>query len=252
MTTELPDSNYTLEVIGFNIESCLAAQEAGAGRIELCGSPGEGGSTPSFGLIHAARKHLRIPVYVMIRPRGGDFLYSDAEFETMIQEIEVCKQAGIDGIVTGLLDSSGNIDIGRCRRLINRAFPLGATFHRAFDWVSNPLQALEDVIGLGFERILTSGLQPKAIDALPLLRKLVIQADERISIMPGSGVRPDNIQKIAEETGARELHSSASLQVKSGMAYYNTSMQEEVKYAGVDQQAVREMAGILSDMSREP
>ncbi len=198
-----------LEIIGFNIESCLAAQEAGADRIELCASPGEGGTTPSYGFIKSAREKLQIDLYVMIRPRGGDFLYSDEDFEMMKLDAEFCKKSGCDGIVTGILTADGKVDKKRCKELIDLAYPLEATFHRAFDRVENPFEALEDIIGLGFERILTSGLKPKAIENTGLLAELINKAGGRIIIMPGSGINAENIISIAETTGAKEFHSSA-------------------------------------------
>ena len=184
--------HFKLEVIGFNIESCVAAQEAGANRIELCASPGEGGTTPSYAFIKAAREKLSIGLYAMIRPRGGDFLYSDDDFEIMKKDVILCKQAGCNGIVTGVLTKDGKVDAKRCSELIELAYPLEATFHRAFDRVKDPAAELETIISLGFERILTSGLRPKAIEAVDLLSQLIKQADERIIIMPD----PASIRKI--------------------------------------------------------
>src|SRR6185437_9496957 len=181
-----------LEIIGFNIESCVAAQKAGANRIELCAGPGEGGVTPSYAFIKTAREKLHIDLYVMIRPREGDFLFSNEEFDMMKTDVSICKELGCNGIVTGILTSDGKVDKERCKQLIELAYPMEATFHRAFDRVADPFEALEDIIELGFERILTSGLKPKAIDALELLSQLIKQSDERIIIMPGSGVTAEN------------------------------------------------------------
>lgn len=241
--------SYTLEIIGFNIESCIGAQRAGAQRIELCASPGEGGTTPSYGFIKAARAILQIPLYVMIRPRGGDFLYSTAEFSLIKDEIEVCKQLGCEGIVTGMLTREGNIDMEKGKRIMEWAFPMKVTFHRAFDRVADPRLALEDVISLGCERILTSGCKPKASEAIPLLKDLVDRAGDRISIMPGSGVNPQNIRDIARQTGAKEFHSSASVLQLSNMDYHNPSMQKDLQYTSVNEEAVEEMIRILDSLN---
>lgn len=237
-----------LEIIGFNIESCIAAQEAGASRIELCDNPTEGGTTPSYGFIKAAREKLSIDLYVMIRPRGGDFLYSDAEFEIMMQDIGMCKNLGCDGVVLGILTPGGNVDKKRCRQLIEYAYPLGVTFHRAFDRAKDPLQSMEDVIEIGCERILTSGLRLKAIDGIALLKKLIQQADDRIIIMPGSGVNADNIMQIAESTGAVEFHSSASIFLNSEMKYVNELMNEKMQHIVVNKEEVRKMVGLLNSL----
>jgi len=237
-----------LEIIGFNIESCIAAQEAGASRIELCDNPTEGGTTPSYGFIKAAREKLSIDLYVMIRPRGGDFLYSDAEFEIMMQDIGMCKNLGCDGVVLGILAPGGNVDKKRCRQLIEYAYPLGVTFHRAFDRAKDPLQSMEDVIEIGCERILTSGLRLKAIDGIALLKKLIQQADDRIIIMPGSGVNADNIMQIAESTGAVEFHSSASIFLNSEMKYVNELMDEKMQHIVVNKEEVRKMVGLLNSL----
>ena len=235
-----------LEIIGFNIESCIAAQNAGADRIELCDGPGEGGTTPSYGFIKAAREVLDIDLYVMIRPRGGDFLYSNEEFEIMKTDVAVCKEIGCDGIVFGILTTEGKVDKKRCKEIIELAYPLEATFHRAFDRVADPFEALEDVIELGFERILTSGLKPKAEEGRQTIFELISKADDRIIIMPGSGITSENIISIAESTGARELHSSASFFEESKMEYHNQLM-DELKRVTVNGNAVKKMADLLKE-----
>ena len=240
-----------LEIIGFNIESCIAAQEAGADRIELCAGPGEGGTTPSYAFIKAAREKLKIDLYVMIRPRGGDFLYSDEDFEMMKEDVKVCKAFGCDGIVTGILTADGEVDKKRCRELIEIAYPLEATFHRAFDRVKEPMQALEDIIELGFERILTSGLKPKAIESTELLNKLIKQSDGRIIIMPGSGVNAENIISIAESTGATEFHSSATIYKESKMDFINDAMNETLQHVSVNKEEVKQMRKLLDEFSQK-
>ncbi|HXR85126.1 MAG TPA: copper homeostasis protein CutC [Hanamia sp.] len=240
-----------LEIIGFNIESCIAAQEGGANRIELCVGSGEGGTTPSNAFIKAAREKLHIDLYVMIRPRGGDFLYSDEDFEIMKNDIAVCKQFGCDGIVTGILTTDGKVDKKRCKELIDLAYPLEATFHRAFDRVSDPFEALEDIIESGFERILTSGLKPKAIESTELLSQLIKQSDERIIIMPGSGITVENIITIAQRTGAAEFHSSASFLQDSKMDYVNPQMNESLNHVTVKQDEVKKMVQLLGEYNKK-
>lgn len=236
-----------LEIIGFNIESCVTAQEGGASRIELCAGPGEGGTTPSYAFIKSARENLHIQLYVMIRPRGGDFLFSDEDFQLMKNDIEVCKQFNCDGIVTGILTKDGKVDKKRSKELIELAYPMEATFHRAFDRVKDPFESLEDVIELGFERILTSGLQPKATDGVQLLSQLIKQSDGRISIMPGSGITSQNIISIAETTGATEFHSSASVLKESKMEYINANMNESLNYVSVNIEEVKKMVQLLEE-----
>jgi copper homeostasis protein len=236
-----------LEIIGFNIESCIAAQEAGAHRIELCDNPSDGGTTPSYGFIKAARKKLSIGLYVMIRPRGGDFIYSDDEFEIMKTDIEMCRQYGCDGVVIGLLKKDGSIDKKRCSELIDLAYPLGVTFHRAFDRAKDPFRALEDVIETGCERILTSGQQPKAVDGAQIIKELITAAEDRIIIMPGSGVNAGNIISLLENTRAIEFHSSAGIYSESKMNYINHSMNEDLKHVTVDKDEVIKMVKLLKE-----
>jgi copper homeostasis protein len=234
-----------LEIIGFNIESCIAAQEAGADRIELCDSPSDGGTTPSYGMIQSARKNLSIQLYVMIRPRGGDFFFSDHEFEIMKADIGVCKKLGCDGVVIGMLKKNGGIDKVKCDELVNLAYPLGVTFHRAFDRAKDPFGALEDIIDIGCERILTSGQQPKAVDGAQMINELVSRANDRIIIMPGSGIDPGNIISMAKKTGAEEFHSSARLYAESNMEYTNALMDESLKNIGVNKNEVIKMVELL-------
>jgi copper homeostasis protein len=198
-----------LEICSFNLRSALLAQEAGAHRIELCASPEEGGTTPGPGTLRTARERLHIELYPIIRPRGGDFVYSDEEYRSMVRDLEFCKTVGCNGVVIGLLNPDGTIDKPRSARLVELAYPLGVTFHRAFDAAADPLAALEDIISIGCERILSSGQQPTAPEGVELLAELVRKADDRILIMPGSGIRARNIAEMAEKTGAKEFHSSA-------------------------------------------
>ena len=237
---------FLLEVIGFNIESCTLAQEAGANRIELCDGPDEGGTTPSYGFIKAARKKLNIDLYPIIRPRGGDFLYTDDEFEIMKTDILVCKKLGCDGVVTGSLNADGTIDKTRCSQLVEIAFPMGVTFHRAFDRTKDPFTALEDIIECGFERILTSGLEPDAMQGACLIASLIEKADERIVIMPGSGIRSDNIGEIANRTKAHEFHTSARINSNSRMDFLQQGLKETLQSVSVDTEEVKKIRTILS------
>ncbi len=240
--------NFKLEVIGFNIESCVIAQAAGAHRIELCDNPGEGGTTPSYGFIKAARENLQIELFPIIRPRGGDFLYSDAEFEVMKTDVKICKELGCDGVVIGMLNTDGSVDKERCKELVALAYPMGVTFHRAFDRVSNSSQALEDIIEIGCERILTSGLHPNALNGADTIAALIKQADEKIIIMPGSGVRSDNIIEIAEKTGAVEFHTSARMNIESKMNYKNEEMKESLLSVTADEQEIKNIIANLKSL----
>ena len=239
---------FKLEVIGFNIESCILAQSAGAYRIELCDNPGEGGTTPSYGFIKAAREKLLIELYPIIRPRGGDFLYTDAEFEVMRTDVKICKELGCDGVVMGILNSDGSVDKDRCRQLVALAYPMGVTFHRAFDRVANTSQALEDIIEIGCERILTSGLQPTALEGAETIAALIKQAAERIIIMPGSGVRSENIIELVKKTAAVEFHTSARMNIDSKMEYKNEAMKESLKSVSVDIVEIKNIITILKSL----
>jgi copper homeostasis protein len=237
---------FVLEVIGFNIESCSIAQAAGAHRIELCDNPGEGGTTPSYGFIKAARKNLLIDLYPIIRPRGGDFFYTDEEFEIMKADVKICKELGCDGVVIGILNADGTVDKKRCGQLVELAYPLTVTFHRAFDRVNDPFKALEDIIDIGCERILTSGLQSTASAGAETISALIKQADERIVIMPGSAVRSDNIKELAEKTGATEFHTSARINIGSKMDYSNALMKENLLSVSADVTEIKKIIKILS------
>jgi len=214
-----------LEIIGFTIEGCLIAQNAGAHRIELCDCPADGGTTASYGFIKKAREKLQIELFPIIRPRGGDFFYSDNEFEIMKSDVKLCKDLGCDGIVIGMLTKDNQVDKKGNALLVDLAYPLGVTFHRAFDRTADAFEALEDIIEIGCERILTSGQKTNAFDGIELIKQLVAKADDRIIIMPGSGVRSDNISAIAASTGAVEFHSSARVQLENKISVD----QEEIK-----------------------
>lgn len=216
--------NPILEICTGDIDSVRAAVEGGASRIELCSALSEGGVTPSLGLLKEARRFEGLLIHVLIRPRGGDFLYSPAEVDCMAGDVKAAIEAGADGVVIGALLPDGSIDIDTCRRLIECADGRNVTFHRAFDMCSDPESALETVISLGCNRILTSGCAPTAKEGIPMLRKLIKLAGERLTILPGGGVNPDNAALIMRETGCRELHASAKHSVASLMAYRNPAV----------------------------
>lgn len=217
---------FKFEICANSVESCLAAQEGGADRVELCARIPEGGTTPSYGEIKLARKLLtKTKLHVIIRPRGGDFLYTPLELERMEEDIRICRELGVDGVVFGCLTEEGEIDREANRRLVELARPMSVTFHRAFDRTADPMKALEDIISLGCNRILTSGQQPKAIDGISLLAQLEKKLKEYplppIQLLAGSGVNEENIRQIFDATGIHEYHFSARVNVVSKMKHYN-------------------------------
>ena len=212
---------YKFEICANSVASCKAAQDGGADRVELCAGIPEGGTTPSFGMIRNARENIGIGLNVIIRPRGGDFLYSEDEIQEMVYDIETARSAGADGLVFGCLCPDGTVDMKAMKTLMEAAGDTPVTFHRAFDHTSDPLQALEDIISLGCVRILTSGCRPTALEGVQLLAELVQKAGDRIIIMPGCGVNEKNIAEIAKLSGAREFHFSAREPVESGMQFRN-------------------------------
>jgi copper homeostasis protein len=218
MTPNLPIS---VEIVVDCVASARAAERGGATRLELCSSLIEGGVTPSAGLIELTRAAVSIGVFVMIRPRGGDFYYDAEEFEIMQRDIAAAKRLGADGVVFGLLDVNGNIDIVRTRELVELARPLGVTFHRAFDMTPDLFRALEDICGAGVDRLLTSGGEQTAPQGSVTIAKLVEKAQGRIAIMPGSGIKPENARALVEQTGVRELHAGLRTSLPSPMLHRN-------------------------------
>ena len=208
-----------IEIAVFSLEAAIAAFNAGAERIELCSAPAEGGLTPSAATMRLARKYVKIPIHVMIRPREGDFCYSAREFEAMLLDIAAAKMVGMEGIVAGVLNPDGSVDEKRTAILVDAAAPMNVTFHRAFDMTKDQDEALEAIIYAGCARILTSGGQQTAPQGIEKLAELVKKAGDRISIMPGSGVNLGNIKHIAEITGAKEIHLSARSFVPGKMKF---------------------------------
>ncbi len=225
----------------------MTAQAAGAHRIELCNNEAAGGTTPSYGFIKTARQKLSIPLYPIIRPRGGNFCYGEDEIKIMKADILQCKALGCDGVVLGILDSSGNVDKEKCARLIYLAYPMEVTFHRAFDAVTDQVKSLEDIISLGCERVLTSGGKASAAEGTANIEALVKQANGRIIVMPGSGIRAANILDIAKKTGATEFHSSAKIFLQSGQQGYAAAASDALHNVGVDEAEVKTMFQILSE-----
>ncbi len=221
--------NILIEGCVTSVTSAIEAQKGGALRVELCDNIYDGGTTPSYGAVHEARKNLDIALNIMIRPRGGDFCYSDLEFDIMKTDVEMAKELAADGIVFGILNTDGTIDMERSREIIEIAKPLSVTFHRAFDRAINPLDALEDLILLGVKRILTSGQRPSAMEGRELLTELVKRAGDRIIIMPAVDIDETNIRQLIDETGATEYHVFVNKKVPSRMTFRN-----EKVYMGTD------------------
>lgn len=215
---------HVLEIASNSVASALAAQRGGADRIELFDNLAEGGTTPSFGSIVLAREQLQIPLFVLIRPRPGDFHYDALERELMLRDIQQCRALGCDGVVIGALDAEGNVDVPLCHELVKAAGVMQVTFHRAFDAARDLPAALEDVVSLGCQRVLSSGGQASAEAGAAVLAALVKQAAGRISVMAGAGIRPGNIAAVAKATGCIELHASAKGTRHSGMRFQNPAL----------------------------
>ena len=213
-----------LEVCAFNIQSCIIAEKAGAVRVELCDNPVEGGTNPSYGTIKKVREKISIQLYPILRPRSGNYFYDDEEFGIIKEDIHICKELGCDGISVGIQTITGDIDIERFKQIVAWAYPMGVTCNRAFDATPDPFKALEDIIACGCERVLTSGQASAAPGAGKLLGQLVQQANGRISIMPGAGVRSSNIRKLIEESGAYEYHTSARKIIPNPLFYANPAV----------------------------
>jgi copper homeostasis protein len=218
----------------------------------LCENLGEGGTTPSYGTLAAARERLLIPLYVLIRPRGGDFLYAAPEIEVMRRDIEVCVQLGCDGVVIGALDADGEVDSECCRELIGAAGSLGVTFHRAFDAARDPAHSLETIIALGCERVLTSGGRDNASEGVEAIAATAKQAGSRIAIMPGGGIGAHNLSALASASGTREFHASARRLRESTMRHRNPHLPGlAADWLQTDAQYVRELVAILQSANTQ-
>jgi len=208
-----------LEICLDSADSAAHARDGGADRVELCDNLFGGGTTPSIGLVRVVRRTINIGLQVIIRPRGGDFCYTDREFDVMMEDTLRCREEGVDGIVIGILHPDGRVDRERCARLIEAAGPMNVTFHRAFDVARDPFEALETVISLGCTRILTSGQEGSVLEGADLIRALIEQAGDRMIIMPGGDITERNLEKIRSQTGAREYHIHLDAEQNSPMEH---------------------------------
>jgi copper homeostasis protein len=219
---------FLIEAVVDSLEAALSAEVAGADRLELCSALEIGGITPGRGLMEAVCKEVKIPVFVLIRPRGGDFLYSEGEFETLILEAEAAREAGAAGIVAGMLLANGHLDVVRMNLLCQAASPLGVTFHRAFDRAVDRVEVLTELLQTGCNRLLSSGMAANAVLGSSKLREVREHVGSQIEVMPGGGITAENVAKIAETTGAREFHFSAIKQVESGMRFQRRGMETPI------------------------
>ena len=198
-----------IEVVTYNLASVRVAQQCGATRVELCANEGAGGTSPSLALLQIIKEQCTIPVFVMVRPREGDFTYTDDEMNCILREIEMYKLAGADGFVCAALQRDGTVDAVNLSKMVKASYPLPFTFHRAFDHVPDPMAAMETIIACGCQRILTSGQQKSALDGVLLIKDLIVKAGERIIILPGAGLNAENIEQLIAQTGTQEIHLSA-------------------------------------------
>lgn len=246
--------NVKLEICVDSFESVRNASLGGADRVELCSNLFEGGTTPPLSLIEECKKQ-NIDIMMMVRPRGGDFCYSDSEYNLMLKDTELAKRLNLKGVVFGILHKDGSIDIARTQALVQAAYPLECTFHRAFDMCSDMYRGLEDVISTGCSRILTSGGKQTAPEGVEVIKSLVAKAGTRISIMAGSGVNTRNAETLIKETGVKEVHFSARRLVQSEMEYKNESVNmggipdipEYARYVS-DRETIKEMKTVLKNL----
>jgi copper homeostasis protein len=236
---------YQLEVCAFNIQSCLIAQRVGAVRVELCDNPLEGGTTPSYGTIKKVREAIQIALYPIIRPRSMNYYYDADEWAIIKEDILMCKQLGCDGVSVGAQLMDGRIDKDRMQQMAEWAYPMGITCNRAFDAVPNPFEALETLIAVGCERVLTSGLAATAPEGAGLLKQLVQAANDRISIMPGAGVRSHNLPLLIETAGAAEYHTSARLAMPNPMLHSNPLVTDAGHLFIADEPELVKITGLL-------
>jgi copper homeostasis protein len=248
-----------LEACVDSVESALAAQAGGAHRIELCEDLLEGGTTPSAGMIEVCRERLRIPVHVLIRPRGGDFVYSDLEIEVMQRDIALARRLGAQGVVYGALRADGSVDVERTKALLGASRPLSVTFHRAFDFTPDADAALDTLIGLGVDRVLTSGQAPTAVEGTRTLARLVARAAGRIGILAGGGLTEENVAGVVASTGVREVHVRATALLESPASYrprhlslLKQPLPNEFDRAVTDPERIRRLSGILKSIDSRP
>ncbi len=235
----------SLEVCAFTIQTCMIAEKAGAVRVELCDNPIEGGTTPSYGTIRQVRESVNIAVYPIIRPRSMNYYYDENEWKIILHDIAICKSLGCDGISVGAQLRNGEIDADKMSQLVEWAHPMKVTCNRAFDAVPDPYAALEVLINAGCERVLTSGLASTAPEGISTLKKLVAQANKRISIMPGAGIRSGNLPSLIRETGAYEFHTSARKAVPNNMQFSNPAVTDAGYMFVADEDELRKIVQLL-------
>jgi copper homeostasis protein len=248
----MPEGPVLIEGCVDSVPSALAAEEGGAGRVELCDNLIEGGTTPSAGAIEEAKARLRIPVFVMIRPRGGDFLYTDVEYAVMRRDIAQAKRLGADGVVFGLLRADGTVDVERTRVLVDEARPLSVTFHRALDVARDAEEALDALMTIGVDRVLTSGQAPTAPEGAAAIAKLVRRAARRIVVLPGCGIDETNAARLVADTGVREVHLRGSALQPSAMIHRNRRIlfrspipQDDLAIEVTEAERIRRLAAAL-------
>lgn len=240
---------HQLEVCAFTIQSCMIAEKAGAVRVELCDNPIEGGTTPSYGTIKRVREAVSIDVFPIIRPRSMNYFYDEDEWKIVLDDIKACKELGCNGVSVGVQLQNGLIDEVRMQQVVELAYPMKVTCNRAFDAVPDPFAALETLIACGCERILTSGLAASAPEGIHLLKQLVDAAANRISIMPGAGVRSSNILKLANETGAYEFHTSARKAVNNPMTFANPNVTDAGNMFVADEEELNTIVMLLQQLA---
>jgi copper homeostasis protein len=242
-----PTMRAQLEVCAFTIQSCLIAQQQGAARVELCDNPLEGGTTPSYGTIKRVREKISIELFPIIRPRSMNYYYDEEEIAIIEDDIRACKIIGCNGVSIGAQTIAGTIDADLMKHFVKLAHPMQVTCNRAFDAVPNPVEALETLIACGVARVLTSGQAPTAPEGASLLRQLVLQANGRISIMPGAGIRAANILQLQQDTGAYEFHASARRAVTNPLHFINPNVTDAGNMYVADEKEVRQMADYLNN-----
>jgi copper homeostasis protein len=242
---------YILEIATSDFESTRSAVAGGADRIELCANLGEGGTTQSYGVIKRCTESFDVKIYPIIRVRGGDFFYTEEEFECMLYDALQCKELGCDGVVIGFLNRDASVDVKRTAQLVKAVYPMGVTFHRAFDRCKAPFEALEQLVNIGCERILTSGQELTAPEGAGLIAELNRAANGRIRIMPGSGVRANNLAALAAQTKCHEFHASLRELKKSNMTFFPPAFEKnnENDHYSINEEAVRGMKKTLSTLS---
>lgn len=244
----MAEKKYQFELCSFTIESSVTAQKAGASRVELCDNPIEGGTTPSYGVIKAVRNKIDIELYPIIRPRSLNYFYTDDEWESMLADVRICKELECDGISIGVQKQNGEVDTDKMKALVELAYPLKVTSNRVIDAAPDPYEALDALIQAGCFRVLTSGQAAAAPDGVNVLKKLVEQANGKISIMPGAGVNSGNIAKLARETGAFEFHASARIKASNPVTYQNPKILDSGDMFNADFEEVKAMVEALKDL----